>query len=597
MIKKQKQASKGNKINWQRDQFNCAIQSIHVICTIFFLILLSKPIHSEPLHEHPPGYAIASAHPLATNAGLEILAQGGNAFDAAVAVATTLAVVEPYHSGIGGGGFWLLHQEKTHRNLFIDGRETAPRAASKEMYLGPDGKEIPGLSLNGGLAAAIPGHPAALVFIAKNYGRLPLTKTLAPAIKLAKEGFLVDKQFRYYSTMDDRLLQLKKYPATAAIFLKNNQPFLIGDRLVQADLAKTLSLIAEKGEKGFYAGEVAKRLVQGVNAAGGIWTLEDLAEYKIKLREPLVGAYHNMLIITAPPPSAGGAALLTMLNILAKYPLGSVTRLQWIHYVVESMRLAYWQRDQFLGDPDFINVPIDKLISANNANQLRALIVPEKAIDSKVLQGPSSNQKNTNTTHFSIIDAEGNRVAATMTVNYIFGSSVVAEGTGVLLNDEMDDFATKVGEQNVFGIMGSDKNAIAPGKRPLSSMTPTFLELPGRIAILGTPGGSRIPTMVLIASLIFNESYGAISMVSAMRFHHQYLPDVIQFEPDTFSSTIQEGLKAMGYQLMPLEQNYGDMQAITWDKERNILTATSDPRNIGLAAKVVIKSEGYGVKY
>ncbi|MCL9685269.1 gamma-glutamyltransferase [Legionella maioricensis] len=563
----------------------------------FFLLFLSSPLHSEPLHSYPPGYAIASAHPLATNAGLEILAQGGNAFDAAVAVAATLAVVAPYHSGLGGGGFWLLHQEKNHKNIFIDGRETAPKKAKKNMYLGADGKVIPGLSLNGGLAAAIPGQPAALVYIAKNYGQLPLAKTLAPAIKLAKEGFLVDKQFRYFSMMDDRLSFLRKYPATAAIFLNNNQPYAIGERLIQTDLAKTLGLIATKGEQGFYTGEVAERLVHDVNAAGGIWTLDDLADYKIKIREPLVGAYHNMLIITAPPPSAGGVGLLTMLNILANYPLSSFPKLKWVHYLVESMRLAYWQRDQFLGDPDFITIPVNKLIAADNAKLLSTLISPDKAIDSKLLQGPPPSQEQANTTHFSIIDSEGNRVAATMTVNFIFGSSVVAKGTGVLLNDEMDDFSTKLGEQNVFGLVGSEKNIIAPGKRPLSSMTPTFLELPGRVAILGTPGGSRIPTMMLIASLIFNDSYGAISMVSAMRFHHQYLPDVIQFEPDTFSPAIQEGLKAMGYQLMPLNQNYGDMQAITWDKERNILTATSDPRNIGLAAKVVTSSGGYGVKH
>ena len=570
---------------------------IHLWGVFFCLSSPSFPIYSKSISSHPPGYAVASAHPLATNAGLEILAQGGNAFDAAVAIAATLAVVEPYHSGLGGGGFWLLHQEQTHKNIFIDGRETAPKAASKNMYLNADGKVIPGLSLNGGLASAIPGHPAAMVYIAKNYGRLPLTKTLAPAIKLAREGFFVDKQFRYFSTMDDRLLQLRKYPATAAIFLKNGHPYSIGDLLIQRDLAKTLSLIAVKGEAGFYSGEVAKRLVDGVNGTGGIWTLEDLAQYKIKIREPLVGAYHNMLIITAPPPSAGGVALLTMLNILSNYPLSSFTKLKWIHYLIESMRLAYWQRDQFLGDPDFITIPVDKLISSNNAKQLSTLISPDKAIDSNVLQGPNINQNSSNTSHFSIIDAEGNRVAATLTINYIFGSSVVAAGTGVLLNDEMDDFSTKVGAENVFGIVGSDKNAIVPGKRPLSSMSPTFLELPGRVAILGTPGGSRIPTMVLIASLLFNDYYGAISMVSAMRFHHQYLPDLIQFEPNTFSPEIQEGLKAMGYKLMPLDQYYGDMQAITWDRDRNQLTATSDPRNIGLAAKVVTTPEGYGINY
>lgn len=577
-------------------------ESFKLLKTIKFLGLmcvssLATPISSQTYNASPPGYAIASAHPLATNAGLEILNQGGNAFDAAVAVAATLAVVAPYHSGLGGGGFWLLHLEQEHKNIFIDGRETAPNAASRDMYLGADKKVLPELSLNGGLAAAIPGQPAALVYIAKNYGRLPLSQSLAPAIKIAEEGFLVDQQFRYFSLMGDRLTVLRKYPATAAVFLKNNQPYELGDRLVQTDLAHTLSLIAEKGEQGFYAGDIAKRLVQGVNAAGGIWTLEDLANYKIKLREPLVGAYHNMLIITAPPPSAGGVGLLTMLNILANYPVSSFSKLKWVHYVVESMRLAYWQRDQFLGDPDFINIPLEHLTSAENAKQLSTFINPDKALDSKVLQGSSATPKNTSTTHYSIIDAEGNRVSATTTVNFIFGSGVVAEGTGILLNDEMDDFSSKVGEKNVFGIAGSDKNAIAANKRPLSSMTPTFLELPGRVAILGTPGGSRIPTMVLLASLLFYDSYGAISMVSAMRFHHQYLPDIIQFEPDTFPPLIQEGLKAMGYQLAPLAQNYGDMQVITWDKESNVLTAASDPRNIGLAAKVVSSSGGYGVKY
>ncbi|CAM2922907.1 gamma-glutamyltransferase [Legionella worsleiensis] len=565
---------------------------------VLFFIVSTYPIYAYSISSQPPGYAIASAHPLATNAGLEILAAGGNAFDAAVAVTAALAVVEPYHSGLGGGGFWLLHEEKTHKNVFIDARETAPKAASRNMFLDSEGKVKPRLSLNGGLAAAIPGEPAALVYIAKHFGRLPLTKTLAPAIKLAKEGFLVDERFIAFSTMNDRMEQLKKYPASAAVFLKNGQPYALGDTLVQTDLANTLMLIAQRGEKGFYQGETAQRLVQGVNAAGGIWTLADLAEYTIKVREPLIGAYHNMLIITAPPPSAGGIALLTMLNILSYFPLPAYNKIQWVHCVVESMRLTYWQRDQFLGDPDYVTVPVDKLISAENAKYLSTLITPDKPISSKALKGESTaSQASTTTTHFSIIDAEGNRVAATMTVHYIFGSSVVAEGTGVLLNDEMDDFSNKTGVENVFGIVGSDKNAIMPGKRPLSSMTPTFLELPDRIAILGTPGGSRIPTMVLLASLLFNEGYGAISMVSAMRFHHQYLPDLLQFEPDAFPKIIQDGLKAMGYRLMPLEQNYGDMQAITWDKERNLLTVASDPRGIGLAAKVASTPKGYGISY
>lgn len=554
--------------------------------------------YAQQLHSHPPGYAVATANPLATNAALDILAHGGNAFDAAVAAASVLAVVEPYHSGLGGGSFWLLHQERTQKNVFLDARETAPLAAKKDMYLTAAGELVPGLSLNGGLAAAIPGHPAGLVYLAKNYGRLPLNKTLAPAIKLAQEGFLVDKHLHYFLSMDGRLEQLKKYPATAAIFLQKGQPYKMGERLVQTDLANTLKQIAEKGADGFYRGEIAQKLVKGVNAAGGQWTASDLAGYEVKLREPLIGAYHNMLIITAPPPSAGGVALLTMLNILSHYSLSSLPQVQWVHYLVEAMRLAYWQREEFLGDPDFVHVPVDTLLSSDNARRLSMLIPEHKAIPSQVLKGPTkSSDKATNTTHISILDAEGNRVAATMTINYIFGSGVVAEGTGVLLNDEMDDFTAKVGVENVFGVVGSDKNTISPGKRPVSTMTPTFLELPGRVAILGTPGGSRIATMILIASLAFKEGLGAISMVSAMRFHHQFLPDLLQFEPDTFSPQVQEALKAMGYRLMPLKQYYGDMQAITWDKDTNILTAASDPRAIGLAATVVQGTKGYGVGY
>lgn len=567
---------------------------------IFCLLFLSIPLtglNAKSTATYPSGYAVASAHPLATNAGLETLAQGGNAFDAAVAVAAALAVVEPYHTSLGGGGFWLLHQEHSQKNIFLDSREVAPAAATKDMYLAADGTVVTGLSLNGGLAAAIPGQPAAFVYLAQQYGRLPLSKTLAPAIKLARDGFIVDKQFRYFSMMGDRLSWLQKYPATAAVFLNNGKPYSLGERLIQKDLAKTLELLALKGHDGFYTGEVAKRLVKAVNAAGGIWTLKDLAQYKVKLREPLVGAYHNMLVITAPPPSAGGTGLLTMLNILTYFPLDSLSKIQWVHYIVESMRLAYWQRAQFLADPDFVSVPTEKLISAENAKQLSKLIPANKAIDSSVLQGPPPNKNQVNTTHFSIIDTEGNRVAATLTVNYIFGSSVVADGTGVLLNDEMDDFATAVGGEDVFGLAASPLNAIEPAKRPLSSMTPTFLETPGRVAILGTPGGSRIPTMVLIASLLFNDGYGAISMVSAMRFHHQYLPDLLQFEPDNFSPELQDKLKAMGYHLVPLEQYYGNMQVITWDKATNLITAASDPRGIGLAASVANKVTGYGVKY
>lgn len=556
------------------------------ILILLYLAACCLKLHAEEVAILPPGYAVASAHPLATNAGLDLLAQGGNAFDAAIAVASTLAVVAPYDSGLGGGGFWLLHLEKDHKNLFLDSREVAPLSASDTMYLDSKNQVVPGLSLNGGLAAAIPGEPAAYVYLATHYGKLPLAKSLAPAIQLAKNGFVVDQEFYDSTVLEDRLEYLKKFPATAAVFLKQGLPYQRGDILIQSDLAKTLSLIAEQGQRGFYSGEVAQKLVNSVNAAGGHWTLDDLSKYQIKIREPLIGAYHNMLVITAPPPSAGGVSLLTMLNILALEPLSTFSKVTWVHYLVEAMRLAYWQRTEFLGDPDFIKIPVEKLTSAENAKQLNTLIFHDKATASQLLQGPSSKLEHTNTTHFSIIDSEGNRVAATLTVNYTFGSSVMAEGTGVLINNEMDDFSSKVGEKNAYGLVGSDKNAIAPGKRPLSSMTPTFLELPGRVAILGTPGGSRIPSMVLISSLLFNEGYGAITMASAMRFHHQYLPDVIEFEPNAFPLPLQAALKAMGYELLPVDRHYGVMQVITWDKNTGNLTATADPRNLGLATVV-----------
>lgn len=567
---------------------------------MFFLSnLITYPIFSEPTNEYPPGYAVATANAMATNAALEILAQGGNAFDAAVAASAMLGVVEPYHSGLGGGSFWLLHSAKDHKNIFIDGRETAPLSATKDMFLDAKGQLIPNASLTGGLSAAIPGHPAALIYVNKHYGKLPLAKVLAPAIARAEKGFLVDRQYYRISHMTDRQKMLAKYPASAAIFLKNGQVYQIGDRLIQNDLANTLKTIALKGNDGFYKGEIAEKLVKGANAAGAQWSLKDLAQYRIIIREPLIGAFHNMLVITAPPPSAGGIALLTMLNILSAYPLDTFNKVQWTHYLLESMKLAYWQRNEFLGDPDFIKIPTERLISADNAKYLRGLISEHKALSSSSLltNSPTPSSTHNNTSHLSIIDREGNRVAVTMTINYIFGSSVVPEGTGVLLNDEMDDFSAQIGQQNVFGIVGNEENAIAPGKRAVSTMTPTFLEMPNRIAILGTPGGSRIATMMLLASLIFHEGNGAISMVSGMRFHHQYMPDVVQFEPDTFNETTIKKLKSMGHTLMPLSQYYGDMQAITWDKNTKIITAASDPRGIGQSASITFKDKGYGVKY
>jgi len=567
---------------------------------IFLLCLHASFTFAKTPKTLPPGYAIASAHPLATQAGLEILNQGGNAFDAAVTVSAVLAVVEPYHSGLGGGGFWLLHNASRNKNIFIDGREVAPLAAKSNMFLDSKGKPIEGLSLNGGLAAAIPGEPAALAFIAQKYGRLSLKTLLKPAIKLAENGFPVDERIYFFLRMGDREQQLKKYKASRKIFLKNNKPYQMEERLVQKDLAKTLRLLAQKGHKGFYEGQVAKKLVHSVNKSGGIWSLKDLSNYKLKIREPLVGQYHDTKVVTAPLPSGGGLSLLTMLNVLSGYPLQKMSELEKIHHIIQTMRLAYWQRNEYLSDPDFEKVPLNKLLSDKNTEKLRKFIYSHKTIKSSELKSKENTlSQNGNTTHFSILDRDGNRVSATLSINYIFGSSVVADGTGVLLNDTMDDFTIKTGEENVFGIVGSPKNKIQPGKRPVSSMTPTFLEKDmEHVAIFGTPGGSRIPSMVLLASLLFDESYGAISMVSKMRYHHQYLPDVLYFEPNTFSIEFQTDLKKLGYELKPLQQYYGDMQAITWRMKDHFITASSDPRNIGQASVIVSKNTGgYGIKH
>lgn len=554
-------------MKWRSAQYLAAI----------LLLLVSFQSYAEE--------AIASAHPLATNAGLEILSEGGNAFDAAVAISAVLAVVEPYHSGLGGGGFWLLYDAKNKTYHFVDGREKAPLKAHPEMFLDEKGNVIPSLSRDGALAAAIPGEPAALCYLAKHHGKLPLSKTLAPAIHLAKEGFQADARFIAFSSLEDRQKALLRFPASSRVFLKNNRPYQLGESIKQPDLQRTLTRLAEKGCDEFYRGETAKKLVSAVQKAGGIWEMEDLNRYEIKIRKPLFARYHDMKIITAPPPSAGGAILILMLKILEPLPLSSYSKLEWVHDIAESMRLAFWQAGSEIADPDVETISLKKLFTSKNAAYLRALIMPKKAIPSKALGESSfSTTEPGQTTHFAVLDKEGNRVSATLSINYIFGSSFVAEGTGVLLNDEMDDFSVKTGSANQYDLPGYAINAIKPGKRPRSSMTPTFLELPSRFAILGTPGGSRIPGMVLIATLLFNEGAGAISMVSHMRFHHQYLPDELYVEPDAFSPALISDLSQMGYVVKLLSLYYGNMQAISKDESPpSFLAAASDPRGIGLA--------------
>ena len=548
--------------------------------------LLCFWIASPHAADKPDTDAVASAHPLATAAGIAVLQSGGNAFDAAVAVSAVLGVVEPYGSGLGGGGFWLLHEAKTGKQVMVDGREVAPLKAHRDMYLDRRGNPLPAASIDGPLAAGIPGTPKALAHIAKSYGRLPLAVSLAPAIRLADQGFSIDDMYRRYAGF--RQQALLKSPAATQQFLLNGEVPPKGYLLKQPDLANTLKLIAEQGEQGFYQGEFAQRLVAGVQKYGGIWTFEDLAKYEIVERDPITFNFNDYQFTTAALPSSGGVVLAQIFNMLAQFNWDQLDSAQRVHLLTELMRRAYKERALHLGDADHVYVPVKQLTSVEYAKQLAKDIDLQMASVSQDLP-QIKIKEGMDTSHFSIIDREGNRVAATMSVNYPFGACFVVPGTGVVLNDEMDDFSIKPGVPNAYGLVGNQQNAIAPGKRMLSSMTPTFIENDQRVAILGTPGGSRIISMVMIGALQAMQGAPVEQWVGRARFHHQYLPDSLQYEPDALSEQTLEALSAMGHQLKPVDDNYGNMQAIAWDKVANKVSVASDPRGIGAA--VAVKAE------
>lgn len=544
-----------------------------------FLLLLLLPVPVLADAPRLPAAAIASSHPLATEAGHAILAEGGNAFDAALAVAAVLGVVDPANTGLGGGGFWLLHRAADGFEIVVDARERAPAAAGADMYLDRAGQIMARSSLDGALAAAIPGTPAALAHIAEKYGRLPLTTTLAPALRLAREGFTITEQ--YQKMIERRLPALADSPAASAVFLPDGLAPEPGYRVRQPELAATLRRLASDGGKSFYRGDIARRLVEGVRAAGGIWTRADLADYRLVERAPLRGEYRGMRITTVPPPSAGGVALIQMLKILESYRLDKPARGERERLLIETMRLSYRDRAEYMGDPDFVNVDVARLLSAEHIARQRAQLgrrEPAPAPHSESRAGGA------HTTHLSVIDRAGNRVAATLTLNTHFGSGFMPPGTGVLLNNEMDDFVIKPGAANVYGLVGSQANAIAPGKRPLSSMTPTFLETSDQVVALGTPGGSRIISILLLASLDVAAGRGDLrAWLKRPRFHHQYLPDQVEYEPAAFDELTARRLVNLGYTLKRLDAEYGNMQAVVWHKTENRLEAASDPRGDGAA--------------
>jgi gamma-glutamyltranspeptidase / glutathione hydrolase len=552
-------------------------QKRYITFLSLFVLLLATPVYANS-----PKVAIASAHPLATDAGLEIIAKGGNVFDAAVAVSAALAVVEPAGSGLGGGGYWLLHRSKDHLEVMIDGREKAPLAAHKAMFLDKSGKVIPKLSLYGALAAAIPGLPAGLVHLSEKYGQLTLAESLAPAIRYAQNGFAITERHRRMLTNSVDVLEKDRH--TADIFLANGDVPKAFAILKQPDLANTLRQLAKSGRDGFYGGDVADKLLEGVRKADGIWSQQDLDGYQVVERKPIKGNYQGINITSAPPSSSGGIVLLETLNILSGFDLVKTDEITRKHLITEAMRRAYHDRALYLGDADFIDIPVQRLLSLDYTAGLRSAIRTDKALPSDFLSGdmPEQNQGN-QTTHFSIIDEGGNRVAATLSINTAFGAGFVPEGTGVLLNNEMDDFASVEGAMNTYGLVGGAANAIASGKRMLSSMTPTFLETSDRIAVLGTPGGSRIISMVLLGILDFSKGNNPDSWVKVPRFHHQFMPDVIEYENAALSQDEITKLTMLGHHLKETKRQYGDMQAVQLDKHTKKLTASSDPRGEGKA--------------
>jgi gamma-glutamyltranspeptidase/glutathione hydrolase len=532
-------------------------------------------------------FAVASAHPLATKAGIEILASGGNAFDAAIAVTSTLAVVEPYSSGIGGGGFYLLHQQKQNRQVMLDARERAPLKATRDFYLDANGEVDHDRSMNGATSAGIPGIPAALDYLQKNYGLLPLKQSLSSAIEYAEHGFQIDDTYRRLAKF--RLPVLQRFQSTRQSLLRDGEIPELNSLLKQPDLARTLRKMSAEGADGFYQGEVAQKLVASVQANGGVWSLQDLNQYQVVERDPVRFEFGSARFVTASLPSSGGVVLASIFNMLGILGYDQAGATQRIHLLVEAMRRAYRDRAAYLGDLDYVDVPVKHLTSEAYAQHLTKGISVLRASRSADIGTIGEEASGNDTTHFSIIDQQGNMVSATLSVNYPFGSGLVAGGTGVLLNDEMDDFSAKPGEPNAYGLLGSSANAIQPGKRMLSSMTPAFVYKTDKSLISGTPGGSRIITMQLLGILEFLRGGSAREIVSLPRFHHQYFPDQISFEDSAFDQATQKSLLGLGHELKQMSYRYGNMQTIIVDHETGKLDAASDPRGIGSA---VVSSDG-----
>jgi gamma-glutamyltranspeptidase/glutathione hydrolase len=502
---------------------------------------------SPPPAEASNGMAVTAQH-YASEIGVDILKRGGNAVDAAVAIGYALAVVHPCCGNLGGGGFATLRLADG-RETFLDFRETAPAAATRDMYLDAAGEIVPKLSLEGYKAAGVPGSVAGLEALRERYGTMQRAELMAPAIRLAEEGFVLRQgDVDILATATEAFA---KQPNVAAIFLHDGKPWQVGERLVQRDLAATLRRISEAGPDAFYKGPVAESVAAASGANGGILTKEDLAAYEVVEREPVRCAYRGYAILSAPPPSSGGTTICLILAVLEAYPLGELGfhSSAGLHLQAEAMRHAYVDRNFALGDPAFVDNPLAALLAPEHVAAIRAAIEPDKATPSTAVQPGAAPHEGIETTHVSVVDKDGNAVALTYTINALFGAKVIAGDTGFFLNDEMDDFTTKPGAPNLFGLVQGEKNAIAPGKRPLSSMSPTIVARDGKLfMVIGSPGGSRIITITLAAILnVVDHGMDIQAAIDAPRIHHQWMPDQISAEPLALSADTLERLTAMGY--------------------------------------------------
>ena len=521
---------------------------------------------------------VATEQALASQVGLDILKQGGNAVDAAVAVGFALAVVLPNAGNLGGGGFMVLHDGETGQNVALDFREMAAARAHRDMYLDAQGKVIDGKSLFTHDAVGVPGTVAGMVHALNKWGSMPLAKVIAPAIKLADQGFVVSEVLA--STLAEEKDTLGKWPASRAIFFKQGEPLKAGDKLVQKDLANSLRQISKSGAAAFYQGDIGKKISKEMAKHGGSITLQDLKDYKVVERKPILGNYRGYQVVTMPPPSSGGIHLVQILNMLEHYPIKDygVNSANTIHVMAESMKLAYADRAEYLGDPDFVKIPVTGLISKGYADSLvKGIQMNQARPAAQIKPGQPQPYESDQTTHFSVMDKTGDAVAVTYTLNLNFGTGIVAEGTGILLNNEMDDFSVKPGVPNAFGLVGGSANAIAPKKRPLSSMTPTIvLKNDKPWLVTGSPGGARIITTVLqsIVNTIDHGMNPAEAIVTP-RVHHQWLPDELRIEdgisPDTIALLQQKGHK------VALKAPMGRVQIIQADESG--FYGYSDPRN------------------